>query len=289
MSGNNVEKPTEVPAKRILPATMTASFVSDEALRRSLLPATEVTGGSLDDSKAMNDTGIGDSILSGMGYIEKDGLFVPSIQRLGGTVGIMSQLLGINPSNDVVKQTARASVEVERIDIMPKRKAVAILKYFLDNEFITDNEKAIAANLILKHFALNSSSTRTPENVVYDVLGRPLDMSLFRSKLGDDSRRFVRAFADEIAGVIRDDLVFATKMSKRYGVSSSDAPYCFDAADCQSNLTREARQRVTRIKANVLRMAATFDNRDISASLVEHQDAHGAPTMLQGGDIAYRA
>lgn len=212
--------------------------------------------------------------------VDRDGVFYPTnAVDTGNAFASIASSFGLNVTMNPQRLAEATKVAIERVDIMPRALARAKIMNFLEPRFLSDDDKQIAIVLILKHFAMNSSSVRSPDTTVYNVSGRILNMGEVRRYLGDESRRFFRAFADETAAIIRADPGFAAALAKRYAVAPIDAIYCFDAADCMSNLTRESRQKIATIKANVLRMSK-FDNRHVSDLLVEHQDAHGAPESI---------
>jgi len=211
---------------------------------------------------------------------DRDGVFHAQTKTRTGVYDKLAKDFGFAIPSDATKFMRGADVTIERVDIMPKKLAIARIGKFLHQKFTQDSDKQVALVLILKHLALNSSSIRAPDITQYSVGGYGLDMGEVRRELGDDARKFFRAFADETAEIIRTDARFAIAMAKRYGVNQFDAVYCFDAADCMSNLTRDAKLKIARIKANTLKLS-TYDARHVSDMLVEHNDDHGSSSVIE--------
>lgn len=238
----------------------------------------------LQEREAGSDVRRGDNsfgIANNVDYVsDREGNFFASVTESPAVFDKLAKDFGFSTTKSNADILRATNIKVERVDIMPQNLAKAKIRGFLDERFVNDDDKQVALILILKHLALNSSSVRSPDTIVYEVGGRPLHMSELRRHLGDESRRFFRAFADVVAEIIRADHAFAAAMAERYSVPAIDAIYCFDAADCMSRLTRDARVKIAKIKANTLKLSS-FDARHVSDVYVKHNDTYGAGDVVE--------
>lgn len=151
------------------------------------------------------------------------------------------------------------------IDTWDKPRAVLAVRDFLNSMgYKTDDDRLVAIVLLLKHFALNSTSNRAPDDTAYVYGNFMLLIRDFMSVLGSELRRCMRAFADDTAAIIRSDPLLQKAISSKHGVTEHEAEFFFDVADARTDLTQNQRDRIEQHKQAVLKRTSEYRARPLA-------------------------